>query len=166
MKSPLDRGSIRGSRKRKVYKKVVVAGGGPTGVELAGALGEISRFTLGSDFHHADPRRHLSFIFRIARIKSRSRSRKFRSSSLDFKPMISKIKIVLISLMSTKDIWQRSAEKKQVPKSVNSNFLAFLHGQHGRTSFAYMLSPVASVYLTFKRSGRSDAVFEFACGSA
>ena len=35
----------------------IVIGGGPTGVELAGALGEISRFTLGSDFHFADPRR-------------------------------------------------------------------------------------------------------------
>ena len=34
----------------------VVVGGGPTGVELAGALGEISRFTLARDFFRIDPR--------------------------------------------------------------------------------------------------------------
>jgi NADH dehydrogenase len=34
----------------------VVVGGGPTGVELAGALGELSRFTFRSDFRHIDPR--------------------------------------------------------------------------------------------------------------
>lgn len=33
----------------------VVVGGGPTGVELAGALGELSRHTLGSDFRRIDP---------------------------------------------------------------------------------------------------------------
>lgn len=33
----------------------IVVGGGPTGVELAGALGEISRFTLSKDFRHIDP---------------------------------------------------------------------------------------------------------------
>jgi len=33
----------------------VVVGGGPTGVELAGALGEISRYTLARDFDHIDP---------------------------------------------------------------------------------------------------------------
>jgi NADH dehydrogenase len=35
----------------------VVVGGGPTGVELAGALGEISRFALARDFRHIDPSR-------------------------------------------------------------------------------------------------------------
>ena len=35
----------------------VVVGGGPTGVELAGALGEISRFTLSQDFRNVDPSR-------------------------------------------------------------------------------------------------------------
>jgi NADH:ubiquinone reductase (H+-translocating) len=35
----------------------VVVGGGPTGVELAGSLGEISRFTLSADFRHIDPKR-------------------------------------------------------------------------------------------------------------
>lgn len=35
----------------------VVIGGGPTGVEIAGALGEITRFTLSRDFRHIDPSR-------------------------------------------------------------------------------------------------------------
>ena len=33
----------------------VVVGGGPTGVELAGALGEIARDTLRRDFRSIDP---------------------------------------------------------------------------------------------------------------
>ena len=33
----------------------VVVGGGPTGVELAGAIGEMSRFTLARDFRQIDP---------------------------------------------------------------------------------------------------------------
>src|SRR5678815_3291733 len=32
----------------------IVVGGGPTGVELAGAIGEMSRFTLGKDFRNID----------------------------------------------------------------------------------------------------------------
>jgi NADH dehydrogenase len=43
-----------GARQRALLSFVVV-GGGPTGVELAGALGEMSRFTLGRDFRHIDP---------------------------------------------------------------------------------------------------------------
>lgn len=43
-------------RQRKLLTFVVI-GGGPTGVELAGALGEISRFTLARDFRNIDPRR-------------------------------------------------------------------------------------------------------------
>jgi NADH dehydrogenase len=34
----------------------VVVGGGPTGVEVAGALAEIRRFVLARDFRHIDPR--------------------------------------------------------------------------------------------------------------
>jgi NADH:quinone reductase (non-electrogenic) len=34
----------------------VIVGGGPTGVELAGALAEIARHSLGRDFRHFDPR--------------------------------------------------------------------------------------------------------------
>ena len=43
-------------RQRKLLTFVVI-GGGPTGVELAGALGEISRVTLSKDFRRIDPRR-------------------------------------------------------------------------------------------------------------
>jgi len=34
----------------------VIVGGGPTGVELAGAIGEMSRFTLARDFRQIDPK--------------------------------------------------------------------------------------------------------------
>jgi NADH dehydrogenase len=43
--------------KQKALQTFVVIGGGPTGVEIAGALGEISRYTLGKDFRRIDPRR-------------------------------------------------------------------------------------------------------------
>ena len=33
----------------------VVVGGGPTGVELAGAIGEMARYTLAKDFRNIDP---------------------------------------------------------------------------------------------------------------
>jgi NADH dehydrogenase len=36
---------------------VVVIGGGPTGVEMAGAIAELARFTLARDFRRIDPRR-------------------------------------------------------------------------------------------------------------
>jgi NADH dehydrogenase len=41
-------------RKRALLTFAVV-GGGPTGVELAGAIGEMSRYTLARDFRQADP---------------------------------------------------------------------------------------------------------------
>lgn len=41
--------------RRKQWLTFAVVGGGPTGVELAGALGEITRFTLAEDFRHIDP---------------------------------------------------------------------------------------------------------------
>jgi len=43
--------------KQKQLLTFVVVGGGPTGIELAGALGEISRYTLSRDFRHIDSRR-------------------------------------------------------------------------------------------------------------
>lgn len=43
--------------KQKKLLTFVIVGGGPTGVELAGALGEISRNTLTKDFHNIDSRR-------------------------------------------------------------------------------------------------------------
>jgi NADH dehydrogenase len=41
--------------RRKALLTFVVVGGGPTGVELAGALGEIARQTLTEDFRRIDP---------------------------------------------------------------------------------------------------------------
>ena len=41
---------------RRRHLTFVVVGGGPTGVELAGAIGEMSRFTLAKDFRTIDPR--------------------------------------------------------------------------------------------------------------
>ena len=40
---------------RKAAMTFVIVGGGPTGVELAGAIAEISRYTLAKDFRHIDP---------------------------------------------------------------------------------------------------------------
>jgi len=40
---------------RKEWLKFVIVGGGPTGVELAGALGELSRQTLKKDFRNFNP---------------------------------------------------------------------------------------------------------------
>ena len=40
---------------RRAAMTFVVIGGGPTGVEMAGAIAEISRHTLARDFRHIDP---------------------------------------------------------------------------------------------------------------
>ncbi len=40
---------------RKALLTFVVVGAGPTGVELAGAIGEMSRFTLAKDYRNIDP---------------------------------------------------------------------------------------------------------------
>lgn len=42
--------------KRRALLTFIVVGGGPTGVELAGAIGEMSRFTLARDFRNIDPK--------------------------------------------------------------------------------------------------------------
>jgi NADH dehydrogenase len=42
--------------KRKALLTFVVVGGGPTGVELAGAIAEIARHTVSQDFRRFDPR--------------------------------------------------------------------------------------------------------------
>jgi NADH:quinone reductase (non-electrogenic) len=43
-------------QKRRALLTFIVVGGGPTGVELAGAIGEMSRFTLARDFRTIDPK--------------------------------------------------------------------------------------------------------------
>jgi NADH:ubiquinone reductase (H+-translocating) len=43
------------AEKRQSWLTFVVVGGGPTGVELAGAIGELSRHTLRNEFRHIDP---------------------------------------------------------------------------------------------------------------
>jgi NADH dehydrogenase len=43
--------------KREELLTIVVVGGGPTGVELAGAFAELRRHVLARDFDHIDPRR-------------------------------------------------------------------------------------------------------------
>src|SRR5215469_3161979 len=40
---------------RRAAMTFVIIGGGPTGVEMAGAIAEISRYTLAKDFRHIDP---------------------------------------------------------------------------------------------------------------
>ncbi|MEI8018229.1 MAG: NAD(P)/FAD-dependent oxidoreductase [Schlesneria sp.] len=45
---------INSADARKRLLTFVVVGGGPTGVELAGAIGEMSRFTLAKDFRNID----------------------------------------------------------------------------------------------------------------
>ena len=42
-------------RNARALLTFVVIGGGPTGVEMAGALAEISRHSLARDFRHFDP---------------------------------------------------------------------------------------------------------------
>lgn len=42
--------------KRHAHLTFVIVGGGPTGVEMAGAVAEIRRFALTEDFRHIDPR--------------------------------------------------------------------------------------------------------------
>lgn len=42
--------------RRRAHLTFVIVGGGPTGVELAGAIGEMSRYTLARDFRSIDPR--------------------------------------------------------------------------------------------------------------
>jgi NADH dehydrogenase len=42
--------------RKKEFMTFAIVGGGPTGVELAGAIGEMSRFTLSKDFRNIDPK--------------------------------------------------------------------------------------------------------------
>ncbi|UZJ42778.1 NAD(P)/FAD-dependent oxidoreductase [Prosthecochloris sp. SCSIO W1101] len=51
---------------RKKLLTFVVVGGGPTGVELAGSIGEMSRFTLSKYYKHIDPKLTRIFIVEAA----------------------------------------------------------------------------------------------------
>ncbi|MBN1992084.1 MAG: NAD(P)/FAD-dependent oxidoreductase [Anaerolineae bacterium] len=42
-------------QQRQAWMRFVVVGGGPTGLELAGALGELAHMTLKEDFRHINP---------------------------------------------------------------------------------------------------------------
>jgi NADH:quinone reductase (non-electrogenic) len=46
---------IKDEAARRAAMTFVIIGGGPTGVEMAGAIAEIARYTLGKDFRHIDP---------------------------------------------------------------------------------------------------------------
>ncbi|HSH40476.1 MAG TPA: FAD-dependent oxidoreductase [Chthoniobacterales bacterium] len=43
------------SSPRKAAMTFAIIGGGPTGVEMAGAIAEIARYTLAKDFKHINP---------------------------------------------------------------------------------------------------------------
>ncbi|MGC1478945.1 MAG: NAD(P)/FAD-dependent oxidoreductase [Chthoniobacterales bacterium] len=47
---------IEDEARRKARMTFVVVGGGPTGVEMAGAISELARHTLSDDFRHIDPK--------------------------------------------------------------------------------------------------------------
>src|SRR5205814_5741660 len=47
---------------RKAAMTFVIVGGGPTGVEMAGAIAEIARYTLSKDFRHIDPSQALIIL--------------------------------------------------------------------------------------------------------
>jgi NADH:ubiquinone reductase (H+-translocating) len=51
---------------RKKLLTFVIVGGGPTGVELAGSIGEMSRFTLSKIYKHIDPKLTRIFIVEAA----------------------------------------------------------------------------------------------------
>ena len=70
---------------RRRLTTFVVIGGGPTGVELAGALAELSRFALRRDFRRVDPSKARVILLEGGRGSSRrwiprSRRRRWRSS--------------------------------------------------------------------------------------
>jgi NADH dehydrogenase len=52
--------------RRQAWLTFVVVGGGPTGVEMAGQIGEIARDTLRSDFRSIDPRRARILLVEMA----------------------------------------------------------------------------------------------------
>jgi NADH dehydrogenase len=43
----------------------VLVGGGPTGVEMAGALAELTRYTIAPEYHHIDTRSARILLFQV-----------------------------------------------------------------------------------------------------
>ena len=68
--------------RKKEYMTFAIVGGGPTGVELAGAIGEMSRFTLSKDFRNIDPK-----LTRIVLIEAGPRILPMYSEKLSSKAM-------------------------------------------------------------------------------
>jgi len=48
--------TCNGEDERKRFLRFIVVGGGPTGVELVGAIAELAHYTLAADFRRIDPR--------------------------------------------------------------------------------------------------------------
>ena len=57
--------------RRHAYLTFVVVGGGPTGVEMAGAVAEMRRYALRRDFRRIDPATRRSCCWKVARGSSR-----------------------------------------------------------------------------------------------
>ncbi len=56
----------KNKEKQKTWLRFVIVGGGPTGVELAGALGELAHFTLKDNFRNFDPKESEIILVELA----------------------------------------------------------------------------------------------------
>jgi NADH dehydrogenase len=52
-----ERAEMANDAEQDALMTIVIVGGGPTGVEMAGAVAELARHALARDFHRVDPRR-------------------------------------------------------------------------------------------------------------
>ncbi len=71
--------------RRERLLRFVIVGGGPTGVELAGTIAELARFTLAADFRRIDPRSARITLIEagprvLAAFKSRNRPMRYARS--------------------------------------------------------------------------------------
>ena len=78
-----------GEAERRRQLTFVIIGGGPTGVEMAGAIAELARYTLTRDFRNIDPR---SESFPRLQKSSVRPSKLFQKRSISFRflPKISR----------------------------------------------------------------------------
>ena len=91
--------------RRRQLLTFVVIGGGPTGVELAGAIGEMSRFTLARDFRNIDTR-----LTRVVLIESGPR---------------------ILSMFSEQQASQATRDLEKLGVQVRPNTLATSIDEHG-----------------------------------